>query len=186
VGGSSNNSFKPNLLRSGNGVAGKACHAVACTTQVGLTQALGLHSQVAHRMKKSKTLELSRDMNADEALRAAIRAERTRFLHMLHIFLAGAGLLIGTARLSNQFQVTALNFLIGWPTTLIYLVGATTGAYALYLLLHTQSNKFMARRVSPGTQQALQSFGGCPEIASLGQSPHLTVGDLVKCHAQQT
>ena len=137
-------------------------------------------------MKKSKTFELSRDMNADEALRAAIAAERTRFLHMLHIFLAGAGLLIGTARLANQFQVTALNFLIGWPTALIYLVGAATCAYGLYLLLHTQSNTFMARRVSSGTQQALQSFGGCPEVASLGQSPHLTVGDLVKCHAEQT
>ena len=36
-----NNSFKPNPLRSGNGVAEKACHAVACTTQVGLTQVLG-------------------------------------------------------------------------------------------------------------------------------------------------
>ena len=137
-------------------------------------------------MKKSKTLELSQDMNADEALRAAIGAERTRFLHMLHIFLAAAGLLLGTARLANQFQVTALNFLIGWPTTLIYLVGAAACVYALYLLLHTRSNNFMARRVSPATQQALRSFGGCPEVASLGQSPHLTVGDLVKCHAQQT
>ena len=38
-----NNSFKPKLLRSGNGVAEKACHAVACATQFGLTQALGLH-----------------------------------------------------------------------------------------------------------------------------------------------
>jgi hypothetical protein len=37
-----NNSFKPKLLRSGNGVAEKACHAVACATQFGLTQALGL------------------------------------------------------------------------------------------------------------------------------------------------
>ena len=37
----SNNSFKPNLLRYGNGVADKACHAIASTTQVGLTQALG-------------------------------------------------------------------------------------------------------------------------------------------------
>ena len=36
-----NKSFKPNPLRSGNGVAEKACHAVACTAQVGLTQALG-------------------------------------------------------------------------------------------------------------------------------------------------
>ena len=36
-----NNSFKPKLLRSGNGVAEKACHAVTCATQFGLTQALG-------------------------------------------------------------------------------------------------------------------------------------------------
>ena len=35
-----NKSFKPNLLRYGNGVAEKACHAVAFTAQVGLTQAL--------------------------------------------------------------------------------------------------------------------------------------------------
>ena len=35
-----NNSFKPNLLRYGKGMAGKACHAFASTTQVGLTQAL--------------------------------------------------------------------------------------------------------------------------------------------------
>ena len=38
--GRSNNSFKPNLLRYGNGVAEKACHAVASTAQVGLTQVL--------------------------------------------------------------------------------------------------------------------------------------------------
>lgn len=37
---SPNNSFKPKLLRSGNGVAKKACHAVACATQFGLTQQL--------------------------------------------------------------------------------------------------------------------------------------------------
>ena len=40
-----NNSFKPNLLRYGNGVAKKACHAVASTAQVGLTQALGAGMQ---------------------------------------------------------------------------------------------------------------------------------------------
>jgi hypothetical protein len=39
-----NNSFKPNLLRYSNGVAEKACHAVASTTQVGLTQALAVMS----------------------------------------------------------------------------------------------------------------------------------------------
>ena len=36
-----NNSFKPNLLRYGKTVAGKACHCFASTTQVGLIQALG-------------------------------------------------------------------------------------------------------------------------------------------------
>ena len=35
-----NYSFKPNLLRYSNGVAEKACHAVASTAQVGLTQVL--------------------------------------------------------------------------------------------------------------------------------------------------
>lgn len=36
------NSFEPKLLRSGNGVAEKPCHAVACATQFGLTQVLGV------------------------------------------------------------------------------------------------------------------------------------------------
>lgn len=39
--GRPNNSFKPNLLRYTNNVAGKACHVVGSTTQVGLTQVLG-------------------------------------------------------------------------------------------------------------------------------------------------
>ena len=51
-----NNSFKPNPLRSGNGVAGKACHAVACTTQVGLTQALGCGGASALRLSTSASL----------------------------------------------------------------------------------------------------------------------------------
>lgn len=37
----SNNSFKPNLLRSTKAMAEKACHGFGSTTQVGLTQALG-------------------------------------------------------------------------------------------------------------------------------------------------
>jgi len=36
-----NNSFKPKPLRSGKGMADKACHAFASTTQFGLTQVLG-------------------------------------------------------------------------------------------------------------------------------------------------
>ena len=42
-----NNSFKPNLLRYGKGMAGKACHTFASTTQVGLTPALGLKGESA-------------------------------------------------------------------------------------------------------------------------------------------
>lgn len=38
-----NNSFNPNPLRSTNNMAGRACHVVGSTTQVGLTQALGLN-----------------------------------------------------------------------------------------------------------------------------------------------
>src|SRR3546814_20592245 len=37
-----NNSFNPNPLRSTNNMADKASHVVGSTTQVGLTQALGL------------------------------------------------------------------------------------------------------------------------------------------------
>src|SRR3546814_18469224 len=37
-----NSSFNPNPLRSTNNMAGRACHVVGSTTQVGLTQALGL------------------------------------------------------------------------------------------------------------------------------------------------
>src|SRR5690606_28898507 len=37
-----NNSFKPNLLRYTKHMAEKACHVFGSTTQVGLTQALGL------------------------------------------------------------------------------------------------------------------------------------------------
>src|SRR3546814_13800238 len=37
-----NNSFKPNLLRYTNNMAGRACHVVASATQVGFNHALGL------------------------------------------------------------------------------------------------------------------------------------------------
>ena len=45
-----NNSFKPNLLRYGKGMAEKACHTFAFTTQVGLTQALAVMSTFPHRV----------------------------------------------------------------------------------------------------------------------------------------
>ena len=50
-----NNSFKPKLLRSGNGVAEKACHAVTCATQFGLTQALGPQEQSQHAPGSAQT-----------------------------------------------------------------------------------------------------------------------------------
>lgn len=52
----SNNSFKPNLFRYGKSVAGKACHAFASTTQVGLTQALGSTSRSARHTHDSEDL----------------------------------------------------------------------------------------------------------------------------------
>ena len=137
-------------------------------------------------MTKKKKLDLSGDLSAEEALRIAIATERTHFLHRLHIYLAGAGFLLGTARLANQYHLKFLSFLIGWPTIFIYLVGAAICGYALYLLLHKRNRTFMSRKVSPGTQQALQSFTGCSTVASLGQISHLTVADLWQCHAQQT
>ena len=42
-----NNSFKPNLLRYTKAMAEKACHGFGSTTQVGLTQALGLKGESA-------------------------------------------------------------------------------------------------------------------------------------------
>src|SRR5690606_16645456 len=57
AGARSNNSFKPNLLRYINNMAGKACHVVASATQVGLTQALACNVQfnTARQRKNSKT-----------------------------------------------------------------------------------------------------------------------------------
>src|SRR3546814_13409750 len=46
-----NNSFNPNPLRTTNNMAGKACHVVGSTTQVGLTQALGLNGRFAVNWK---------------------------------------------------------------------------------------------------------------------------------------
>jgi|GEM_PF-4398029 len=137
-------------------------------------------------MTKKKKLVLSGDLSAEEALRMVIAAERTLFLHRLHIYLAGAGLLLGTARLANQFQVKFLSFLLGWPTILIYLIGVTICICALYLLLRKRNSIFMSRKVSPRTQQALLSFTGCSTVASLGKTTHLTVADLWQCHARQT
>src|SRR3546814_3419918 len=47
VGEAPNNSFKPNLLRYANNMAGKACHVVGSATQVGLTQVLGRTSKLS-------------------------------------------------------------------------------------------------------------------------------------------
>ena len=51
-----NNSFKPNLLRYTKAMAGKACHGLGSTTQVGLTQALGLRSTIVTSPPKAKRI----------------------------------------------------------------------------------------------------------------------------------
>ena len=62
---SANNSFKPNLLRYTNNMAGKACHVVGSATQVGLTQALcGGHQEL---LCAGKAL-LNRVPNVDSAV----------------------------------------------------------------------------------------------------------------------
>ena len=50
AGMASNNSFKPNLLRSTNNMAERACHVVGYATQVGLTQALCGTAQTVGRL----------------------------------------------------------------------------------------------------------------------------------------
>ena len=47
-----NSSFKPKLLRSSNGVAMKACHAVACATQFGLTRVLDPRNGILANSKR--------------------------------------------------------------------------------------------------------------------------------------
>src|SRR3546814_7122073 len=50
-----NSSFNPNPLRSTNNMAGRACHVVGSTTQVGLTQALGASNLELKRFSASAT-----------------------------------------------------------------------------------------------------------------------------------
>ena len=47
-----NNSFKPMPLRSGQVMAGKACHDLASTTRHGLTQALGVEMPFRSRARR--------------------------------------------------------------------------------------------------------------------------------------
>src|SRR3546814_2744871 len=49
-----NNSFKPNLLRYTKALAEKACHGFGSTTQVGLTQALGLKGTITYVGNKTR------------------------------------------------------------------------------------------------------------------------------------
>src|SRR3546814_1937120 len=76
-----NNSFKPNLLRYTNNMAGRACHVVASATQVGLTQALG------SAMNSSVTEDLENVLNMlrpfDERRERARSEEHTSELQSL-------------------------------------------------------------------------------------------------------
>src|SRR5690606_6146346 len=58
-----NNSFKPNLLRYTNNMAGKACNVVASATQVGLTQALG-HMDSSDRVSLEDLAEVRQVVTA--------------------------------------------------------------------------------------------------------------------------
>ena len=63
-----NSSFKPKLLRSSNGVAMKACHAVACAAQFGLIRVLGLCSSTcAHHSDTVVSLHAHRTRHYPKA-----------------------------------------------------------------------------------------------------------------------
>ena len=72
-----NNSFKPNLLRYTNNMAGKACHVVGYATQVGLTQALGRTASM-HSPYQPPAADLASD-----------RAQSRRYRHSLTALATG-------------------------------------------------------------------------------------------------
>src|SRR3546814_3727429 len=83
-----NNSFKPNLLRYTNNMAGRACHVVASATQVGLTQALG------SAMNSSVTEDLENVLNMlrpfdERRERAKERLEGEQFGHAFFFAVLG-------------------------------------------------------------------------------------------------
>src|SRR3546814_20931226 len=51
-----NNSFNPNPIRSTNNMAGRACHVVSSTTQVGLNQALYVYEPNRVAVPKSSCI----------------------------------------------------------------------------------------------------------------------------------
>src|SRR3546814_2383638 len=83
-----NNSFKPNLLRYTNNMAGRACHVVASATQVGLTQALGsaMNSSVTEDLEN--VLNMLRPFDARRE-RAKERLEGAQFGHAFFFAVLG-------------------------------------------------------------------------------------------------
>ena len=67
-----NNSFKPNLLRYTKHMAEKACHVFGSTTQVGLTQALGLTTKCLALCAQTATATCQTTFLAKLACRAQI------------------------------------------------------------------------------------------------------------------
>src|SRR3546814_3417580 len=71
-----NNSFKPNLLRYTKAMAEKACHGFGSTTQVGLTQALGLKGTITYRSEEH-TSELQSLMRISYAVFCLKKKKKT-------------------------------------------------------------------------------------------------------------
>src|SRR5690606_25093396 len=92
-----NSSFNPNPLRSTNNMAGKACHVVGSTTQVGLTQALGvMDNQPQPEDKYSKAIEP-----------VAVRMDQAKWDVTRSVTLSGAGLSTAIVFLVTQIGVAA-------------------------------------------------------------------------------
>src|SRR3546814_9804002 len=66
VGEAPNNSFKPNLLRYANNMAGKACHVVGSATQVVLTQVLGRTSKLSRFTRSVMYFMIRSEENTSE------------------------------------------------------------------------------------------------------------------------
>ena len=67
----SNNSFKPNLLRYIRAMAEKACHSFASTAQVGLTQALDVQDNISALAKLEASLSDTSDVYVNSGVDAA-------------------------------------------------------------------------------------------------------------------
>ena len=129
-----NNSFKPNLLRSGKNMAEKACHVFTSTTQVGLIQALGDMGQRSARAILCATIGLALLAACADAWlyhRDGIGAERLTLAWTLTFsLLVALWIEADSRRFTNVYRPYEYGFLVYlmWPVYLPYYLVRTRGA----------------------------------------------------------